>query len=138
MKEIIVVAAAAEDEFNNWADAMCLDISTEGMDTEDLTAFNKQKRRVLQAVMHGNLVFSDEGEAVYTPFRKKSKSHDPITFGERDGASLMAMDGKKKNSEIAKTYAIMGAMCGVPAKTFAGLAGEDLAVCMAIFALLMD
>ena len=50
----------------------------------------------------------------------------------------MAMDGKKKGHDVKKTYAVMADMCKVHPNVFAGLAGSDIKVCEAIFALLMD
>lgn len=125
-------------EFDRFTEAMDLDLDTSEMDAEDLTAFNKQKRKIVTAIERGALVINEEGEAVYTPSNKRSKHTDAITFHERTGASLMAMDGKKKNHDVAKTYAMMGDMCKLPPKTFAGLVGTDVKVCEAIYALLMD
>lgn len=128
----------AKEEFDRWVDAMDLDLDTAVMDAEDLTAFNKQKRRILRALERGSLVISEAGEAVYTPRNPNTRNRDPLTFHERTGASLMAMDGKKKGHEAAKTYAIMADICRTHPSTFAGMAGEDVKVCEALFAFLMD
>jgi len=133
-----VVKEVAEAEFDRFVDCMDLDVDTSGMDAEDLTAFNKQKSRIIRAVQSGALVINDDGEAIYTPQHKRSKHKEAITFHERTGASLMAMDGKKKNHDVAKTYAVMADMCKVHPSTFAGLVGTDVKVCEALFALLMD
>lgn len=133
-----IAVEQAELEFENWAEAMDLDLDTADMDADDLTGYNKQKKRVIKAVMRGALIFNEDGEAVYTPQNKKSKHNDPITFHERTGASIMAMDGKKKGHDAAKMYAVLADMCRVHPKTFAGLVGEDVKVCEAIFAFLMD
>lgn len=137
-KEEKVVREVAEQEFERFADAMDLDIDTAELDAEDQAAFNKQRSRIVRAVQRGSLVFNENGEAVYTPSNPGSKHQDPITFHERTGASLMAMDGKKKNHDVAKTYAVMADMCKVHPSTFAGLKGSDVKVCEALFALLMD
>jgi hypothetical protein len=138
MKEFKVAPELAAQEFNGWVEAMDLDLDTAQMDSEDLTAFNKQKRRIELAIQRGSLVFNDEGEAVYTPSNPKSKHQEAITFYERTGASMMAMDGKKKGHDIGKTYAVMADMCKVHASVFSGLVGLDGKVCEALFALLMD
>lgn len=138
MNENPVALEVAEAEFDRFADEMDLDLDTSQMDAEDLAQFGKQKRRILRAIERGNLVISEKGEAVYTPCNARSKSSDPVTFHERTGASLMAMDGKKKNYDVAKTYAVMAEMCKVHPNVFAGLAGSDVKICEAIFALLMD
>ena len=115
---------------------LLLDTST--MDQEDKDAFTKQKNRIIDAMVSGHLVINDDGEAVYTPFRPASGHKEPITFHERTGASVLAMDGKKKGHEMAKTYAIMAEMCKVHPSTFAKLTGPDIKTCEAVYALLMD
>ena len=129
---------SAEVEFERFVDAMDLDLNTSIMDDEDKTAFTKTKTRLLRAVQKGSLVFNEDGEAVYTPAHPKSKYDKPITFHERTGASLMAMDNKKKGHDVAKTYAVLADMCKVHPNTFANLVGTDVKICEAIFALLMD
>lgn len=135
--ENTVAKEMAESEFDRFVDSMDLDLDTAEMDPEDLTAFNKQKSRIIKSIMKGSLVINDNGEAVYTP-GKKSKHQEPIVFHERTGASLMAMDSKKKGHDAAKTYAVMADMCKVHPSTFANLVGIDVKVCEALFALLMD
>jgi len=138
MKESPVEREVAESEFDRFVEAMDLDLDEAAMDAEDLTAFNKQKSRLVLAVERGHLVFNETGEAIYTPFNPRSKHKEAITFHERSGASLMAMDGKKKNHEVAKTYAVLADMCKVHQSVFANLIGTDVKVCEALFALLMD
>ena len=137
-KTQLVDAETAQADFDRFVDAMDLDLDTADMDAEDLTAFTKQKNRITRAIQNGSLVINDNGEAVYTPCRPSSKHKEAITFHERTGASLMAMDGKKKNHDVAKTYAVMADMCKVHQSVFAGLVGTDVKVCEALFALLMD
>lgn len=133
-----VALEVAEQEFYRFVEEMDLDLDTSLMDVEDLTAFTKQKNRIIRAIQRGHLVVNENGEAVYTPFNKGSKHKEPITFHERTGASMMAMDGKKKNHDVAKTYAVLADMCRVHQSVFAGLVGTDVKVCEALFALLMD
>lgn len=125
-------------EFDRFVDMMDLDLDTSGMDSEDLTQFTKLKNRVIRAIEKGALVINDDGEAVYTAQNRRTKHKDALTFHERTGASLMAMDGKKKNYDVAKTYAVMADMCKVHPNVFAGLVGIDAKICEALFSLLMD
>ena len=135
---MVVDTKTATIEFERFVESMDLDLDTADMDAEDLTAFNKQKSKIIRAIERGAMVINDNGEAVYTPQNPKSKYKEAITFHERTGASLMAMDGKKKNYDVTKTYAIMADMCNVHPGVFAGLVGMDVKVCEAVFALLMD
>lgn len=134
---IEITKELAEQEFDRFSEAMDLDLDTSLMDEKDLTQFTKQKKILIKAILVGSLIVNEEGELVYTPQHKRSKSKEPITFYERDGACLMAMDGKKTGHDIAKMYAVLAAMCKVPPKTFTSLVGVDIRVSEAIFALLM-
>jgi len=134
----IVALDAAKHEFDRFVTCMDLDVDTSEMDADDLTQFNKLKKRLIRAIQNASLVINDDGEAIYTPQNTKSKIKDPITFHERTGASLMAMDGKKSNHDVAKSYAVMADMCKIHPNVFAGLVGVDVKICEALFALLMD
>ena len=129
---------AAEIEFDRFTEEMDLDLNTNDMDAEDLTAFNKNKNRIIAAIKRGALVFNESGEPIYSPWRPNSKHQGAITFHERTGKSLMAMDGKKKNYDVSKTYAVLGEMCREHPNVFAGLAGSDIKLCEALFGLMMD
>lgn len=132
----VIDSETAENEFNRWSESMDLDIDPELMDDDDKKAFKKQKRRLIKAICNGSLIVNDDGEFVYTP--QKSKNTDSLTFHERTGASVMAMDGKKKNHNVAQTYAIMADMTRGHPGVFAKMIGEDIKICEAIFILLMD
>jgi len=140
MKELEqkVASEVAENEFDQWADAMDLDLDESNMDAEDLAAYMKQKRRLIRQIEQGHLTFNDDGEAVYTPHNTKTKHDKPVVFHERTGAALMASDGKKKNHHVSMMYAMMGDMCKVHPSVFAGMAGIDAKVCESLFNFLMD
>lgn len=134
----IVALEVAQQEFNDFIDAMDIDFDKSVMDAEDKAGAEKLERRLLRAIRNGSLVFNDDGEAVYTPTHSRSKHKDPITFRERTGATLKATDNKKKNTDAAKGYAMMGDITGLHSGVFSSLVGIDIKVCESIFALLMD
>jgi len=125
-------------EFDRFTECMALDVDEDDLDSEDLTSFLKQKKRILKAIRRGTLVINEHGEAIYTCSNRRTVYDKPLVFHERTGASLMAMDGKKKNHEVSKTYAVMADMCKVHQSVFAKMVGEDIKICEALFALLMD
>lgn len=128
----------AEAELERWAEAMDLYFEDGNLSDEDRQALHKQKSKLIRALRLGTLVITDEGEARYAPQNKKSSHQEPIVFHERTGGSLMAIDGKAKNQDVKKMYAMMAELTGLPPKTFAGLVGIDIKTCEAIFVLLMD
>lgn len=127
----------AELEFYRFTDSMELDVDEKFMDEDDIKSFSKQKRRIVDAICDGSLIINDTGEPVYTP-KKSDIGVDSLTFHERTGASILSMDGKKKNHDVAKTYAIMAEITKTHPKIFAKMVGVDIKLCEAIFALLMD
>ena len=58
---------AAEFEFLRFVEAMAIDVDTSTMDDDDLKSYEKQKGRIISAIMAGSLVINDNGEPVFTP-----------------------------------------------------------------------
>jgi hypothetical protein len=125
----------AEAEFDRFVDCMDLDVDTSGMGEEDRESYGEQRDKIVSAIRGGSLVINDNGEPVFTP--QRSKDQEPITFYEPTGASLMAMDRRKKSEDIAKMYAAMADMTKTTAKTFSGMKMGDLKVCLAITTLFL-
>lgn len=133
-----IAPAVAETEFERFVEAMDLLTDPETMDAEERTAYDQHKARIVREITRGHLVINENGEAVLTPSNPRSGHREPITFYELTGATLMSMDGKKKNHDVAKGFAMMDAICKATPGTMSKLAGGDVKVCQAIFALLMD
>lgn len=137
-KEPVISLEVAESFFDDWADSMDLELDENFMDHDDLGQYRKQKKRLVSGFMRGALRINDKSEMVFTPENPKSRYKDPITFHERTGASVMAMDGRKKGHDVNKMYAVMADMCRIQVKDFAGMQGRDIKICEAICTLLMD
>ena len=137
-KKFTVAPEQAELEFDNFCEGFCLDVDTGTMDQESREAFIKNKNRIVNAIRRGKLVFNDNGEPVYTPWRHGSSYKEAITFRERTGATILATDQVKKGRDAAKTYAMLGDLTGLAPAIFTKLAGEDIKVCEALMVLLMD
>jgi len=134
-KEIRVAKEVAEDEFNRFLDVMEIDADSSNMNDEDRQSFEQQKSRVVNAIMYGDMVINESGEPVYTPSRSENK--DAITFHEPTGASLMAMDMKKKTQDVSKMFATMADFTATPVKVFAKMKIKDLNVCLAVTTLFL-
>lgn len=134
MDENKIALAVAEQEFDRFTDAMDLDVDTSVMDEEDLKGFTQQKRVLIRAIQKGSLVINDDGEPVFKP-QGAEDDVNALTFHEHTGASLMAMDRKKKTEDVGKLYSIMGDMTKTNANLFSKMAGRDIKVCTAIVTL---
>lgn len=130
-----VAREVAEAEFERFVEANALLVEFDGMEKEDVDSFREQKERILRAIETGALVVSEDGEPTFTPQRTKDAT--PLTFHEPTGASLMAMDRKKKNEDVGKLYATMGDMTRTDAKTFSNMKMADLKLCMAVTVLFL-
>lgn len=130
-----IAKEVADQEFNRFVESMDLDVDPADMDAEDKKGFDQQRDRVIAAIQSGALVINDSGEPVFTP--QRTKDADVITFHEPTGASLMAMDRKKKTEDIGKLYAAMGEITKTHASTFSKMKMADLKVCMAITTLFL-
>jgi hypothetical protein len=136
MSEQKIAAEVAELEFTKFVEAMDLDADPSGWDAEDVKSFESAKKKIVGAIGRGHLVVDEHGQPVYT-LQEGANAGTQITFREQTGASLMAMDQKKKGHDVAKMFAVMADMTGTDAKTFADMKGRDLKICQAITALFL-
>lgn len=130
-----IAKEVAEAEFDRFVEANDLLIGTENMDKEDRDSLDEQRGRIVRAIETGAMVVNEDGEPVFTPQRRKDAT--ALTFHEPTGASLMAMDRKKKNEDVGKLYATMGDMTRTDAKTFSSMKMADLKVCIAVTTLFL-
>jgi hypothetical protein len=132
MPKEVIAAEVAEDEFARFVETMDLDVDPAGWDDEDKKSFVDAKRKIINAMMRGQLVIDDKGQPVFTPV-----SGEPITFYEPKGSTFMAMDQKKKGHDTAKMFVMMADMTRQNAGRFSSMAGRDIKVCMAIMGLFL-
>jgi len=133
-----IALEVAEAEFQRWAQAMDLTrkLDPSGLDSEDKKSLADSKRILLDAMMDGNLVVTDDGEFVYT---QKIGDTNPITFHEPDGASIMSVDqiGKSGTHDVTKAVSILSQMTKETKARFAKMKNRDWSVCQAIFGLFL-
>lgn len=137
MSESKVCLEVAEDAFNAFGEAMCLDFRTEGLDEDSKSGFISNKKRLIAYIQLGALTFNDNSEPVLYPQRTPDYKGKAITFHEQDGACYQSMDGKKEGANIAKLYAIMSAMTGETPAALSKLKGADAKVAQAVVSLFL-
>lgn len=130
-----VAKEVAEQEFQRFIDMNCILWDRPGMKEEDLEAREEQKAYLVGALVAGSLVINEAGEPVYAP--QRSGDGDALTFHEPTGASMQAMDRKKKTEDVGKLFATMADMTHTDAKVFSTMKMPDLKVCMAITTLFL-
>jgi len=85
--KIVVDEEVALAEFERFCEEMDIENDESILDQEDLTTWNKQKRKIVGAIMKGAMVINESGEAVYTP--QKSGDIGPLTFHEGTAADYI-------------------------------------------------
>jgi hypothetical protein len=125
-------------EFDRWVEAQDLLLDPETMSDDERRAYDKNRARIERAMARGHLVITDDGLAQYTPYHPNSRCKDVLTFHERGADTVLATDGKKRNQDAARGYAAMASCCKVHPGQIAGLKGEDIKVCEALFGFLAD
>lgn len=106
-QEMVVATEVAELEFNRFCDEMDLDVDESTMDADDLKSFSEAKKRIVREIEAGRLSVDEKGQPTYTP---RYGDSGPLTFYRPSGETLMAMDGKKKDHDVHKFYAVIAAM----------------------------
>ena len=129
MAEAKVSLEVCESEFERFAEAMGLEFDPTTMGEDDKKSLSAAKDRLFKAMQAGSLVIDESGRAVFTP---QMGDKSPITFNEPMGSSLMAMDQKKKDHDVAKMFAFMADSTKQPPSRFAAMANRDLKVCQSI------
>ena len=112
----VIAKAVAEQEFKDFLTNMDIYVNDGEMDLDERSQFLKNKGRIIRAIQCGDLTFNEDGEAVYKPFKDGSSYKDSITFHERTGATIMAMDNRKKGHDAAKMYAMLGDLTKPPTR----------------------
>lgn len=125
----------AESDLLRFMASMKLLISMEGMDAEDRTQLDLNKRRIINAILDGRLVIDQDGIPIYTP--RDSENKEPIRFPRPKGGDFMQSDLIKKNHDVTKAVAIMAASTRESIERYREMESTDFFVCQAIVGLYM-
>lgn len=124
----VVSEEVAARDFERFVEGMGLDLDETGLDEDDRKGLSENRRKVIRAIMKGNLVIDDEGRAVFTPV----SGGDAITFSEPKGKIYLAMDQGKRDHLGEKMNKAMADLTGQPPVRFANMPLRDHKVCTAI------
>ena len=128
--------SVAESEFERWADAVDIEYDEKVFDEASKNEFERNKTILVREIQRGSLVISDEGEATYTPWKKRTKDKTPMTFREKEAGDLVIGD-RKGMGDVTLTINLIARLTGRPFDSVKGLAGRDLTVVQTIFSFLV-
>ena len=124
-----VATEVAQQEFERWAEAFEIDISTDAFDPEELKAFEAFKAKFIKRVETGALTVDEDGVIEFTP---RGDSEDPLKFDEPTGALLSAR--QKNDTDIQAARRVLAAWTGVAPKRFADMKLRDFNFCSELLA----
>lgn len=91
-----VAREVAEEDFERMCASRRISTDPDDMDADDYEGLVAIKKRVVRAIMAGDLVVMDDGDPVYTPPVEGGKA---IHFYKPTGATFMAMDGVGRDGD---------------------------------------
>ena len=124
----------AERDFDRLCDEWDVATDKSHMDAEDAQEFETLRAKMVADIARGKIVVSEDGDSVTLNTRGDS---EPLVFIVPKGSAWLTMDQHKKNRDMAKFFAYMGAMTGRSSKSFSDVDGRDMKVAMNIVALFM-
>lgn len=91
-------------EFDNMCEGLGLDADVSGEEAEQ---FNKDKERIVKAIMSGSLVIGEDSLPVYT-----TVAGDSLKIKEPTGTTLLSMDKVKQGQDMRKSFTLLGELTG--------------------------
>lgn len=122
--------AVAEAEFLKFTDAWDIDSNTEKMNAEDKDSFDEQKNRIVNSLIKGRTVITEEGNITYHTVGEEGP--DKLDFKVPKGEAYIKMDKFKDRQSIHKMFGFLSSMTGVSSKMFSNMDARDTKFCMAI------
>lgn len=135
MRGGVVSREVAEVEFARFLEMMDLDAGIERMDRDKRTSFEANRLLILEALERGTLYIDNQGQPVYTPVA--GDNTNAITFYEPAGDTFLAMDNKRKDADMAKSFALLAALTKQPDVRFGKMKNRDLKVCTAVMSIFL-
>ena len=129
MKELKVATEVAAVEFERWAELFEIDISTDGLDEEEVKAFEAFRNKFIKRVETGAITLDDDGVISFTP---RGDDGDALKFDEPTGSLLSAR--LKNDSDVQAARRVLAAWSGAAPKRFADMKLRDFNFCSELLA----
>lgn len=123
----------AEAEFYRFTESMDIETDEQMLgDADDVKSFNQTKNTIVKGIMTERVTIDDKGQPTVHVADNKD-----VTFYEPKGSTIMAMDSKGKDRDIAKMFASMEEMTRSARGTFGNMPMRDLKYCKALAVLFL-
>lgn len=123
---------AAGAEFDRWAELCEFDLDPRFMSQEGQEDCARRRHIAEREIMSGRITIDDEGNLSYQ-MKIPVKGVEVVSFPvDPDGTALLAFDTTKDGRNIAKLYAMIQAMTGMPPGTMAAMKRRDREVVQAV------
>lgn len=131
-----VAREVAEDDFERMCASRRITTDPEDLDPDDYESLLATKKKVVRAIMAGDVVVTEDGDPVFTPPVPGAK---PLRFYKPTGATLIAMDpvGREVDGQQARVVRAMAEMTRTPKGEFSKLEAPDYTLCTQLCALFL-
>jgi hypothetical protein len=126
----------AVNEFKRFAEAWEIDTETENMNTDSKEDFLGHKKKILNAIQRGRLIFNDDGTLQYT-LQYPMEGVDSLLINRPNGAALIEIDRYKEQEGMHRLFGVFGVMVSKPPVTFSKMDGIDLKPLMSLTSLFL-
>lgn len=127
----------AETEFFNWAEGLCIDCDTEGMDSDELDDFNKIKKQIVFALRRGRASISQDGEFILKLQVSVDGVNELIFKPEFNSSAFIKMDRHKDKESMKKTLSFLGGWTNTDPKQLHKLDARDMKLCLSLVTLFL-
>lgn len=124
-----VANEVAQQEFFRWAESFEIDITTDGLDAEEVKAFEAFKVKFIKRVESGALTVGEDGSLEFAPRGDKG---EPLKLDEPTGAVLSAR--LKSDTDIQAARRVLASWSGASPTRFAEMKLRDFNFCTELLA----
>lgn len=119
----------AQESLNEFFDYYDIDID-DIEDENQQTAMRSVEKKLLKAVMRGDLEFktTDEAPEAIQHLKKSKTNISTITYKVLNGKAKQAMNKKAEGDHHGRIYALMGSLSGLGSEAIASLRSTDLSI----------
>ena len=125
----------AEAEFERFIKFHNIDVDIDPQDINEQKDFSEIKESLLQALRDNHLIFDQECNAIFTPYKIKSK---PLIFTEPCAYHLAAADRAPIDQPLRRAIYTIASITNTKEQFIAKLKGTDFQVCVSIQSLFMN
>lgn len=123
---------SAESIFRQFCRDWHIKTDTSKFNSEDTTAYEEAKERIMEAIERGNLDIKDSKTLEYTFMYPDDLNCSSVKIRRPRGSTYMAADEGKKDKDVKKMFYMLAEMTGKNTEFYSNVEAVDLKVIMGV------